>query len=150
MMQRWLEEERKIEKAYEDQSLIQQGLAEGWSTDWYNKRVYDLYNPGAKLEPTQDAQAVMNTVWDDDHGNHCVLQNYGPGCTWLLSKGLPLQACQIAFDHEATHVAQCQADQAAGFPRGRHDIRVFSEREIDAHFKQLGEISQWIAANCGP
>jgi len=143
LMQSWYDRYLKILQAFEDPSLATLGLARGWDEIEYLKQVWTQVhqrNPPASSDPW-----LMYTNWKD---SQCNVVNGPQGCARLAQMGLPSAACTASLDHEAVHVAQCNAAKAAGKVPDRYDLPTWEQYEIDAYQKELADLKQWLDANC--
>ncbi|HTJ42564.1 MAG TPA: hypothetical protein VL463_10750 [Kofleriaceae bacterium] len=140
MMQRWLDAEKRVLAAYQNDSILDQAIREGWSSYQYDSAIYEAVNGEPPNE--DDGIAVM---WTDMR--RCKIQNVKEGCDWLMSKGLPPAACKIALDHEKVHEQQCK-HRIAGYKPG--DQRQRRDRETQAHQQTIDEIQRYLDQSCGP
>src|SRR5437763_4962253 len=132
-MRKWLASEEQILAAYEDNQLLSLGEQLGWSPDQYNIAIYELLHG----EPPIGDPGLMST------NRKCIIVDYERGCDWLLRKGLPPDACQIARAHEVVHVGQCsQFGKMKGYDPSK--LSNYRDREVEAHQKTISDLEQWI------
>jgi hypothetical protein len=136
-MEKWLDAEKKILSAYEDNQLLRIGEQLGWSPDQYDEAISELIHGGL----TWGGPALMQT------NRRCIIELYEQGCRWLLGKGLPPDACQIARAHELVHVGQCsQFGKMKGYDPSK--LSNYRDREVEALTKTINDIQQWIDDHC--
>lgn len=133
MMQKWLDAERRILGAYEDDDLLGLAISQGWSPGMYNMMLWRSLNQGG-LPPSS-----VGVMWTDPRT--CKIENYGPGCKWLLQHGLPPSACAIALAHEQVHVQQCKNKDPNFDPS---DLQQYRDREVEAHQQTIAAIEKWL------
>ena len=133
-MKVWLEKDTLILKAYVNQTLVMDGIRNGWTISRYQDEVAKA--SGAEMSNGR-ANDVMST------GADCKVNNVASGCAWLKSKGLPDVACKMAEAHETVHAAQCTS--MSGPPKSVIDASI---REITAHIMLLRAIRAWLEGQC--
>lgn len=137
LMKSWTDRYVNILNAFRDPNLAYMGQHRDWDLNEYERNVWRQV---FQKEPPQRSDPwLMATDW-----TKCQVVNGPQGCTRIQQMGLPSAACTASLDHEAVHVAQCQAAKRPGTPLDPYDLPTWEQREIDAYQKEVDELRQWL------
>jgi len=142
-MRDWLEQQRRLLAAYEDQGTIAKAQSEGWPVMRYHDQVWRNAHPG--VTPTGDVWSRMIMGTNPKTCEIVQAIRKIPGCRKLKETGLPDASCRITYDHEAIHAKRCRD----GVSKSDPDPQSASNEEIPAYQNDIDETEKYLHDNCG-